>query len=77
MDVEKQIVILYAAVNDFLSDVKVTDIRKFEEEFLEYMDTHHRDILKQIVTEKELTKELKENIEKCIIEFKKMFLQDA
>ena len=41
------------------------------------MDTHHRDILKQIVTEKELTKELKENIEKCIIEFKKMFLQDA
>ena len=77
MDVEKQIVILYATVNDFLSDIKVKDIRKFEEEFLEYMDTHQRDVLKQIIVEKQLTKELKENIEKCIIEFKKEFLKDA
>ena len=58
-------------VNDFLSDIKVTDIRKFEAEFLEYMDTHHRDVLKEIVEEEQLTDELKENIEKCIIEFKK------
>ena len=77
MDVEKQIVILYATVNDFLSDIKVKDIRKFEEEFLEYMDTHQRDILKQIIVEKQLSKELKENIEKCIVEFKKEFLKDA
>ena len=63
MDVEKQIVILYATVNDFLSDIKVKDIRKFEAEFLEYMDTHHRDVLKQVIVEKQLTNELKENIE--------------
>ena len=30
-----------------------------------------------IIVEKQLTKELKENIEKCIIEFKKEFLKDA
>ena len=77
MDVEKQIVILYATVNDFLSDIKVKDIRKFEAEFLEYMDTHHRDVLKQVIVEKQLTNELKENIEKCIIDFKKEFLKDA
>ena len=77
MDVEKQIVILYATVNDFLSDIKVKDIRKFEAEFLEYMDTHHRDVLKQVIVEKQLTNELKENIEKCIVEFKKEFLKDA
>ena len=77
MDVEKQILILYATLNDFLSDIKVKEIRKFEEEFLEYMDTHHRDVLKKIVDEKQLSSELKENIEKCIIEFKKEFLKDA
>ena len=77
MDVEKQIVILYATVNDFLSDIKVKDIRKFEAEFLEYMYTHHRDVLKQVIVEKQLTNELKENIEKCIIDFKKEFLKDA
>ena len=41
------------------------------------MDTHHRDVLKQIIVEKQLSNELKENIEKCIVEFKKEFLKDA
>lgn len=41
------------------------------------MDTHHRDVLKQIIDEKQLSDNLKENIEKCIIEFKKEFLKDA
>lgn len=77
MDVEKQIVILYATLNDFLSDIRVKDIRRFEDEFLEFMDTHHRDVLKQIIDEKQLSDNLKENIEKCIIEFKKEFLKDA
>ena len=77
MDVEKQIVILYATLNDFLSDIRVKDIIRFEDEFLEFMDTHHRDVLKQIIDEKQLSDNLKENIEKCIIEFKKEFLKDA
>ena len=77
MDVEKQIVILYATLNDFLSDIRVKDIRRFEDEFLEFMDTHHRDVLKKIIDEKQLSDNLKENIEKCIIEFKKEFLKDA
>ena len=77
MDVEKQIVILYATLNDFLSDIRVKDIRRFEDEFLEFMDKHHRDVLKQIIDEKQLSDNLKENIEKCIIEFKKEFLKDA
>ena len=77
MDVEKQIVILYATLNDFLSDIRVKDIRRFEDQFLEFMDTHHRDVLKQIIDEKQLSDNLKENIEKCIIEFKKQFLKDA
>ena len=77
LDVDKQIVILYATLNDFLSDIRVKDIRRFEDQFLEFMDTHHRDVLKQIIDEKQLSDNLKENIEKCIIEFKKEFLKDA
>ena len=77
MDVEKQIVILYATLNDFLSDIRVKDIRRFEDQFLEFMDTHHRDVLKQIIDEKQLSDNLKENIEKCIIEFKKEFSKGA
>ena len=75
MDVEKQIMILYAAVNDFLSDIDVKDIKKFESEFLEYSDTHYRELMKKILTEKTLTPEIKTSLEEAIVEFKKVFLQ--
>lgn len=74
MPVEKQIIILYAAVNDYLSDIKVSDIRKFEREFLEYLDTHHRELSKKIVEEKQLTDAIKDELNGSIEEFKKIFL---
>jgi F-type H+-transporting ATPase subunit alpha len=77
MEVGKQIAMLYAAVNDFLSDIKVSDIRRFEREFLEYMDTHYREIEKSIITGKTLTDEIKTKLEEAIVEFKKVFLQEA
>ena len=77
MEVGKQIAILYAAVNDFLSDIKVSDIKRFEKEFLEYMDTHYREIEKSIITGKTLTDEIKSELEEAIVEFKKVFLQEA
>ncbi len=77
MSVQNQIMILYAAVNDYLSDIKVEDIRKFEKDFLEYMDTQHREVGKEIIEKKVLTDELKASLEKGITEFKKIFLNNA
>ena len=77
LDVEKQVMILYATVNDFLSDVKVSDVKKFEREFLEYVDTHYRDLAKAIIEGKTLTDEIKAKLEEAIVEFKKIFLQEA
>ena len=74
MRVENQIMILYAAVNDYLSDIKVEDIRKFEKDFLEYMDTQRREVGKEILEKKVLTDELKASLDKVIAEFKKIFL---
>ena len=74
MDVEKQIMILYAVINDFLSDIKVSEVRKFEKEFLEFMDTHHREIGKVIMEQKVLNDEIKVSLEQAIVEFKKGFL---
>ena len=74
MAVEKQIMIIYAAVNNFLLEIKVSDIKRFEKEFLEYMDTHHREIGKAILDKKVLDDELKSALESAIVEFKKIFL---
>ena len=76
MSVEKQIMILFAGVNDHLMDIEVSKIKQFEEDFLEYMDTHHREVGKAIVEKKELTDEIKTMLTDAIKEFKKVFLAE-
>lgn len=74
MSVEDQIIILYAGVNNHLTDIPVDRMSAFEKEFLEFMDTHHRDIGKGILKSKKLDDELKEKLNLAIDEFKKIFL---
>ncbi len=74
MDVEKQVIVLYCAANDFLSDIPVSNIRAFEKEFLEYVSTHHRDITNSIKEKQALDSDTKERLNMAIDEFKKVFL---
>jgi F-type H+-transporting ATPase subunit alpha len=76
MAVEKQVMLLYAAVNDFLTDIDVNKISEFEKQFLEYMDTHHRDLGEAIVKKGSLDDEIKNSLNEAIKEFKKVFLAE-
>ncbi|MFZ2257513.1 MAG: F0F1 ATP synthase subunit alpha [Clostridiaceae bacterium] len=69
MRYEKQIMILYAVMNNKLNHIDVRDVRRFEEEFLEFMDTYHRDLGKEIVATGELPKELTNQLDEVIEEF--------
>ena len=71
--VEKQVMIMYAGVNNFLMDIDVDKINKFEHGFLTYMDTHHREVGEEIVSTKTLSDELKEKLNSAIEEYKKVF----
>lgn len=73
MPVEEQVVILYAAVNNFLNDIPVEEIRRFEKEFLEFIKTDKKDILDAIITKKSLDDEIKNMLNSSIEEFKKKF----
>jgi F-type H+-transporting ATPase subunit alpha len=75
--VEKQIMILYAGVNNHLMEIPVSKIKAFEKGFMEYMDTHHREIGKAIVDGKVLTDEIKKQLEEATEEYKKSFLAEA
>jgi F-type H+-transporting ATPase subunit alpha len=74
MPVENQVIILFAASRNYLMDVPVEKIVEFESEFLDYMDTHHKEIGQEIVDKKVISDELSEKIGKAIEEFKKIFL---
>jgi proton translocating ATP synthase, F1 alpha subunit len=75
--VEKQIMILYAGVKEHLMDVPVEKIVEFENAFIEYMDTHHKEIGQEIVEKKALSDDLSKKLGDAIEEYKKIFLAEV
>jgi len=45
MSVDKQVAILYCGTKGLLSKVPVDQVKKFEEDYLNYLHTNHRDVL--------------------------------
>ncbi|MBH9966688.1 F0F1 ATP synthase subunit alpha [[Bacillus] enclensis] len=73
LKVEKQVMILYALTKGHLDDIPVTDIRRFEGEFLSWLDHNHTELLDQIRTTKGLPED--EAMVAAISEFKKTFIK--
>ena len=71
MPLEKQVVIIFAGTSGYLDDVPVDSIRKFEENFLKFVETMHPGIYQGIREKKELTDELKKQLVETIVKFKK------
>ncbi len=71
MSVEKQVVILYAAINGYLDDVPVDKVGAFEANLQRFMEANHPEIGKSIASKKEITPEIEEKLKAAIPEFKK------
>lgn len=74
MAVEKQVMILFAASRNYIMDIPVDKISEFEEEFLNYMDIHHREMGEEIREKQVISDELSDKLRNAIEEFKKIFL---
>ncbi|ABK52424.1 ATP synthase F1 subcomplex alpha subunit [Acidothermus cellulolyticus 11B] len=71
--VEEQVVSLWAGTTGQLDDVPVTDIRRFERDFLEYVRLRHHGIFDEILKTGELTDNVVESLKLAIAEFKQTF----
>lgn len=71
LKVEKQVAILYALTRGFLDDIPLQDIRRFEAEFLTWLDHNQKPLLDHIVSTKDLPKD--EDMAAAINTFKKTF----
>ena len=75
LDVEKQVVIIYAVVNNYLKNIRVEDIAEFEKDLFVYIDETHPDIFSSIRETGELTKENEQAIKDVLAEYSQKFLQ--
>jgi F-type H+-transporting ATPase subunit alpha len=73
MSFDKQVVVLYAALNGFLDDLSPSEVKSFEKGFIDYLESiHMADVLDPIRSTRAID-EATENILKASIEdFKKI-----
>jgi F-type H+/Na+-transporting ATPase subunit alpha len=73
---EKQIMIIFAGTNGFLDDLKVEEIRSFEEGLYRYLDSAQSALLKDIIEKKTLDDDLKNRIKAALTEYKANYLAE-
>jgi F-type H+-transporting ATPase subunit alpha len=73
---EKQVVIIFAGTNGYLDDLKVEDIRGFEEGLYKYLDSGQSQLLKDIIEKKTLDDELKNRIKAALKEYKENYVAE-
>ena len=70
VSLERQVMILYAAVNGYLDDIAVDKVALFESRFYQFMDENHPEMVKSIAKSKEIDAKTEKRLIKAIKEFK-------
>lgn len=70
LPVEKQIVIVWTAINGHLDNLDVKEVKAWLEDFWQFLQNSHPELLKLLSEKKRITSEIEEGLEKAIEEFK-------
>ncbi|WP_053954732.1 F0F1 ATP synthase subunit alpha [Inediibacterium massiliense] len=73
MKVEHQVMVIYAAINKYLREIPVKEVKRFESEFIDFMDQNHPEVGKEIKSTGKLENELEEKLKSAIESFIKSF----
>ena len=77
IDFEKQIVIIYAATNGYLDSIEVEHLKRFEKEYIEYLEVKYKDLLPSLAEKKEIDEDLEKQVVSALESFLKGFKQEA
>ncbi|MBC8477796.1 MAG: F0F1 ATP synthase subunit alpha [Dehalococcoidia bacterium] len=70
VSLERQVMILYIAVNGYLDEIAVDKVALFESRFYQFMDENHPEMVKSIARDKEIDSKTEKLLIKAIKEFK-------
>lgn len=71
LEVEEQVVIIYAVINNFLKDIAVDKIKQYQADLLDHIKSTCPDILTSIKTEKVMKPVIEEQLKKVLADFAK------
>ena len=70
MPVEEQVLVIWTATNGYLDDVAVEDVRRFEDELLNYIRNSHPGVLNSLREKKAISDDIKTGLGQAIDDFK-------
>jgi F-type H+/Na+-transporting ATPase subunit alpha len=73
LSVEKQVLSIYVATSGLMDAIPVNDVRRFESELLQFVETSHPQILKNIREKKALDDAIKAEIKKAVEALRERF----
>ena len=73
LQVEEQVVVIFAGTRGYLDAIDTEQVQQFEEEFLRHMHAEHDDVLTAIRTEKKLSDDLDKKLTDILDKFSKSF----
>src|SRR5215207_8964810 len=69
MEVEKQVLLIWAATNGHLDEIPVDQVRRFESELLRFVENAHPGVLANVREKKSLTDEIKGELKQLVSDF--------
>ena len=76
VSVEHQVMIIYAAINKYLADIGVENVKAFEKGFYEFMDTQYPEVGKTIKETGQMDERTEEKLKEGIEVYKKDFIKN-
>lgn len=73
MPVERQVVLIFAGTHGYLDKYSSDQLRRYEGEFFQYLESKHADLLKEVVTSGKIDDQLKSKLEKALQGFESVF----
>jgi F-type H+-transporting ATPase subunit alpha len=77
IDVEKQVLVIWAANNGYTDDVPVADVRTLEAELVRFMENSHPGVLQTLREKKALDKDIEKDLHQSLKDFKETWTERA
>jgi F-type H+-transporting ATPase subunit alpha len=73
LPVEKQILVIYAAINGYVDHLPESQLKRYEAELFRFIENRHPDALKVVAEKRQLTDDVKAALNRVLDEFKTQF----
>jgi len=77
VDVEKQVLIIWAAINGHTDEVPVENVRRFESDLVRFIENSHPGLLQAIREKKAVTDEIKADLQQALADFKERWAEES